>query len=462
VDFADPQDAVARITDGIGRNAAPADREAAIGNLLGDGPGAARAHDAAQCDAGERLAALLPVSEASRSVATDAFERWDGQGGPAGKSGDELSLVARIVEVGYVAELFAGREGPEAALRVLRRRSGLQLDPALVAAFCSDAPARFAALDDARRSAWEQLLELEPAPHLRLSSLQVDAVALAFARFADLKSTWFVGHSEAVARLAASAATTMTLGPEAVGRVRLAGLLHDLGRVMVPTGTWDLPRPLSPPERDRVEQHARETQRILGSCELFRGVAVAAGAAHERLDGTGYHRGLPAAALGPEAMVLAAADVAVALSEARPYRRALDEQARATVLRAEVSAGRLDRVAVGAVLDAGGSAAAAHAVSTTRLAWPAALSDREVEVLRALASGGTNKDVARALGIRAKTVAHHVAHIYAKIGCRSRAGATLFALEHGLVGPTAPADPGGGRADRPGPIARGWVSGTLA
>ena len=71
------------------------------------------------------------------------------------------------------------------------------------------------------------------------------------------------------------------------------------------------------------------------------------------------------------------------------------------------------------------------------VSWPAGLSDREVDVLRLIASGASSKDAARALHITAKTVAHHVEHIYDKIGCRSRAGATLFALNSGLTGPGA-------------------------
>ena len=81
------------------------------GRCSTDGPAAGARHDAAQCDAAERLTALLPVTSGARVVATDAFERWDGHGGPTGKTGEEISLVARIVEVAYVAELFRGRQG---------------------------------------------------------------------------------------------------------------------------------------------------------------------------------------------------------------------------------------------------------------------------------------------------------------------------------------------------------------
>ncbi len=77
--------------------------------MLTDGPLAAARHDAAQCDAAERLTALLPVPAGAAKVASDAFERWDGHGGPRHLTGDEISLVTRLVEVAYVAELFRSR-----------------------------------------------------------------------------------------------------------------------------------------------------------------------------------------------------------------------------------------------------------------------------------------------------------------------------------------------------------------
>jgi DNA-binding NarL/FixJ family response regulator len=131
------------------------------------------------------------------------------------------------------------------------------------------------------------------------------------------------------------------------------------------------------------------------------------------------------------ARLLAAADVATALRENRPHRSRLGAAQVSDTLRAEVAAGRLDKTAVAAVLDASG-----ESTRPLRL-WPAGVSDREVEVIRLLASGATNKDIARALGITPKTVAHHVAHTYDKTGCRSRAGMALFAIDHGLVGPGA-------------------------
>lgn len=427
VDFGRPELAARTVTDRLAADAAPPQRAAAIEALLGDGPEAAARHDAAQCDAAERLAALLPVSAPAAAVASDAFERWDGHGGPEGRAGDEISLVARIVEVAYVAELFRGRQGRGGAEAELRARAGGQLDPELAGVFLATASERFDAVTDPGRSVWELLCDAEPTPHARISDAQVDDAALAFARFSDLKSTWLTGHSERVAEVAVAAASQLGLDIGQRTAMRRAGLLHDIGRVGVPTGIWDLTRPLSQHERDRVRFHAWETERILSSTPLFGQVGQIAAAAHEREDGSGYHRGRVPDDVAVPARLLAAADVWCALVADRPHRPAHPPAGARAELVAAVEAGELDRTAVDAVL------AVVELPALPPRQWPAGLSDREVEVLGLLARGAADKQIAADLGITAKTVAHHVQHVYDKIGVRSRAGATLFAVEHRLV-----------------------------
>ena len=428
VDFGQPDRAAQTIGERVAAHCPPEARAEAVGNLAGDGPEAGAQHHRAQCDAAEHLTSVLPVGGAARAAVADAFERWDGAGGPSGKAGEDLSLVARVVEVGYVAELFRHRQGRGGAVAELKLRSGAQLDPTLVAVFLERSGQRFDLVDDPQRSPWEELLDREPAPRATLSPSQLDAVALAFGRFADLKSVFFAGHCEAVADVAVVAAAALGFGRDETDDLRRAALLHDIGRVGVPTGTWDAPRRLAGPEWDRVRFHAWETQRILSAAPLLEPLAAIAGAAHERLDGSGYHRGATAAGLSDAARLLAVADVAVALGRARPHRPAHDADATVRALVEEVEAGRLDRRGVGAVVEALGGGALQR-----RPRWPDGLSDREVEVLVRVAKGETNKDIARALGITARTVGHHVAHVYAKAGLRSRAGASLYALERQLL-----------------------------
>src|SRR2546423_425324 len=156
-------------------------------------------------------------------------------------------------------------------------------------------------------------------------------------------------------------------------------------------------------------------------------VQIAAGH-HERLDGTGYPNGAGATQLAMPARVLAAADAFHAMGETRAHRPALEPDAAAAQLEDEVKRGRLDGEAVSAVL-----AAAGQRTAVARREWPAGLTDREVEVLRLIARGNSNREAAEALGLSPKTVGHHVQHVYSKIGVSTRAGAAVFAMEHDLL-----------------------------
>lgn len=233
--------------------------------------------------------------------------------------------------------------------------------------------------------------DAEPEPHARIGAAGIDRAALAFARFTDLKSTWFTSHSEDVADVAAAAATALGLDTRSCASIRRAGLLHDIGRVGVPTGIWDLPRALSPSERDRVRFHSLGAE------------------GHETATG-----------------LLAAADMWCALTADRLHRRALTPAAARALMATAVAERQLGRRPVDALL------ACVDQPSVTAPAWPSRLTDREVEVLRQIAQGSSDRQIAADLGITTKTVAHHIQHVYDKIGVRSRAGATLFAVEHRL------------------------------
>ena len=148
---------------------------------------------------------------------------------------------------------------------------------------------------------------------------------------------------------------------------------------------------------------------------------------HERLDGSGYHRGLAAADLSGAARILAAANAFAALTEERPHRDRCDGNAAARTLTTQGREGRLDPRAVDAVLSAAGE------TSKQRHSAAVVLSEREIEVLRLLARQNSNKQIARDLGISPKTVEHHVSHIFDKTGCSTRTGAALYATHNALL-----------------------------
>ncbi len=371
------------------------------------------------------LARRLGLGEQVREALLQVFERWDGKGDPGELSGEEISRPVRVVQLADVVEVFHREGGIDSAVAVARQRSGTQFDPAVVDCFCDAAPKLLSPLADT--TSWDAVIDAQPGLRRTLSDAELDDVLEAIADFTDLKSPYMLGHSRAVADLAGATGRTCGLGEDELRALRRAGLVHDLGRLGVSSTIWDKRGPLSAVERERVRLHPYLSERILCSSSALAPFGELAGRHHERLDGSGYPRGLKASSLSPSVRILAAADVYRAMLEPRPHRAALPAAEAADELRAEAREGRLDGEVVDAVLRAAGHE------TTRRPERPAGLTAREVEILRLLARGLLNKEIARRLEIMPKTVGNHIEHIYAKIGVSSRAAAALFATEHGLL-----------------------------
>ncbi|MFD4182758.1 HD domain-containing phosphohydrolase [Rhodococcus sp. NPDC058514] len=380
-----------------------------------------RNHWRATAELAERLGLGAPV----RDSVAQTFERWDGKGVPNGAKGADILTTSQLVNLADVVEVFHRAGGVDSAIAVARQRSGTQFAPELVDLFCREAPALFVSLDGS--TSWEAVIAAEPASGIWLSDAEVVVALESIADFVDLKSPFTIGHSRAVADLAEAAARHYGLSAAESHTIRKAGLVHDLGRLGVPNTIWDKPGPLTDVEAERVRMHPYLTERMLAFSSALAPLGEIAVQHHERLDGSGYPRGLVGDALSPAGRILAAADTFHAWLEPRPHRRAGNAPQVATNLRAEVRAGRLDGAAVDAVLRAAG-----HRV-TVRKSWPAGLTAREVQVLQLLARGFSNRNIADELVISRKTVGAHVEHIYTKIGVSNRALASLFASKHGLM-----------------------------
>jgi HD-GYP domain-containing protein (c-di-GMP phosphodiesterase class II)/DNA-binding CsgD family transcriptional regulator len=425
LDIGDPVDMMRQLVSSGGL----AERARTVARMMVAGKSKADEHAYSICDVATSLATLLRMSAGVRAALTEICERWDGKGGPRGTAGEALLQPMRFVNLAHIAEIAHHRAGRASALEVVKRRAGGQFDPAIAKTFAREAGALFDAIE--RESLWEYFLEVEPEPHATANAARFDDVALAFARVADLKSVWTLGHSSGVAGLADAAAEALALSDAEKRLLHRAALLHDLGRLSAPNRIWDKPEKLSPSEWEVVRMHTYWTERVLSQSALLRDAAHLAAAAHERLDATGYHRAVPLTLLTRPARILAAADSYHAMREPRAHRPPLDATKAAEILVDEVSACRLDREAVTAVLDVVGAER-----RPGRAAWPRGLTEREVEVLRLMARGQGYKEIASALGISPRTAQHHVIHIYQKIERNSRAGAALFATEHGLLDPT--------------------------
>ena len=401
------------------------DRVRLLARMAAGGRGRFELMAANLCDSGRLLAQHLHLPGTVALALGQFTERWDGTGFPGDAAGEAISLPLRIVRVAHDLVAVAHVRDRAAAVAALERRRARGYDPAVVDAALTDPGALLLVADSPDR--WERVIDAEPEPVATISIAGLTSVARAFGEFADVKVGFLHGHSTRVGERAAAAAAALGCSPTEASEVRAAGFLHDLGRVAVPNGIWDKPGPLGSGEYERVRLHPYYTERVLERSAALAPLAALAGAHHERLDGSGYHRGRTAAQLSVGARLLAAADVHDAMCHARPFRPALAARDVSAELGAMVRAGALDKRTVNAVLEAGGAAAV-----QVRERRPAGLSEREVEVLRLLAQGRTNKEIARALVITEKTAGHHVEHIYAKAGVSSRVGAALFAMRHDL------------------------------
>jgi len=385
------------------------------------------------CDVAQLLGARMGLTGPIQHALGHLYERWDGRGMPGELRGDKIPQAVRIMQVAQDADMAWQAGGPSLASRVVSRRAGTGLDPQAAAAFAALNGEAFAGLD--QPSVWDDAIAAEPGPQPVVTGDRIDACLSAVADFADLKSMWTIGHSRGVADLCARAGAIADLPAQDVRLLRQAALVHDIGRVSVPLRVWAKPGPLSRDEREQVRLHAYHSERVLDVPDGFRPLARLAGSHGERCDGSGYHKGSRAADLPRTAWLLAAADCYHAMREHRPHRPALSASAAANELSREAHAGLLAPEAANAVLAAAGQARPAAP-------RPAGLSEREREVLVLLARGLATKQVARQLGISPKTCDHHIQRIYGKAGVSTRAGATLFALEHGLISPAPDYRPG--------------------
>jgi HD-GYP domain-containing protein (c-di-GMP phosphodiesterase class II) len=246
----------------------------------------------------------------------------------------------------------------------------------------------------------------------------------------DLKLPWMTGFSRRVADAAAACAAGMGLGEAEQGRVHRAALIHGIGRASVPNAVWDSPGVRSEADKERLRLVPYWTDRAARRIGALRNEAEIASFVDERLDGSGFFRGVKGPSIDAEGRVLAAAAHWVLLRTSRPGQPALAEADAVIALRREGELGRLDASAI-AVLTGHPEADATPAPSSSETA--ALLSSREVEVLGRISLGDSNKEAARVLGISPSTVRAHLENTFRKLDCSTRAAATLKALTLGLL-----------------------------
>lgn len=419
-DWTEPEQVAGRLRDMLPDDVPEDAREVAARNVVAnfDDVGAGAMLHCAQA---VLLTSRLPLPDTVPTLLGYLWSRWDGSF--PGAVGDEIPLPARIIPLARAVDQARRSGGSAAAIRVAHDRRGSEFDPALVDLFVSVADDLFDGLSGP--TLWETFLATEPGPRRSVGSEELIAIADVFADFVDQKSGWFAGHSRRVALLAAAAARGAGLDAQQQRGALLAGLLHDIGRTAVPNGIWEKPGALTSNERRMAESHDYHTMAVLRRSATFEEFADVAATAHERADGSGYHRGVrPTDPLGG---ILATADVYDALVSERPWRAAL---------RSDEAVAEIQRMCADGLLSPDSAAATLRAVAgddSIDPTYPAGLTSREVEVVRLLVTGMPTKTIASRLSISPKTADKHIQNIYDKTGVRGRAPIALFAVDHGLM-----------------------------
>ena len=380
-------------------------------------------HFESMCEVAVVLSDRLGAPDEVSRMFNVLTERWDGKGALGRAEADEVPKAMRIVHVARDGAFQNLLGGPDHAASVVRERAGRAFDPEIARVFADNAADLLA---PGEASVWDAFLALEPKPHRILGTDEFDRALAALGDFADMVSPRMSGHSPGVAELAASAARIAGFDNTAIQRIRHAALVHDVGRAAVHPRIWQKPGPLSADEWEQVRLHPYHTSRVLAPSQPLQDLADLACCHHEKIDGSGYHRSVPAAALDPMARLLAAADAFHAMAEPRHHRDPLTLEEAAGILAEQAREGRLDPDAVGAVVEAGG-------LESPDFSDPADLTSREAQVIGLLARGLQTKQIASRLDISPKTADRHIQNAYRKIGVSTRAAATLYATEHGLV-----------------------------
>lgn len=381
-------------------------------------------------DVALQVGGLLDLGSEVRGALGQCDEHWNGSGSGLGLKGEEIHLAARLFILCHDVEVFSRAGGVEAAVAVVKERAGRVYDPRLAEGFLAVGAALVGRMQAV--SAWEAVLDAEPEPVRRLSAPEFDDVARKIANFVDIRCPYTLGHSSGVAFFAEGAARALELSAAEAVQIRQAGLLHDLGRAGVAVSLWNKKGALSDEEWERMKRHPSLTELVLARSTSLGPLGTLSGLHHEKLDGSGY-RGITASSLPVAARVLAVADTYQSKLEPRPHREALSKEQAAVELRREAERGLLDKDVVEAVLSFAG-----HPAPAPVRTLPASLSEREAEVLRLAVRGMSNREIAATLVLSVKTVGHHIESIYAKIGVSTRVGATLFAVQHGLMEERSP------------------------
>jgi HD-GYP domain-containing protein (c-di-GMP phosphodiesterase class II) len=283
---------------------------------------------------------LLKDSEPFSSIAETVrhhHDKWSG-GNPSGLSGDQIPLHSRIIHLTDRVDINIDKNKQILSCRddmkkMVKANQGRIFDPMVTDVFleCADKESFWLDLNIPDYvNTFQSRMNLGGAPYTMKDLLKI---AELFATLIDRMSRYTATHSRSVSGVAVFLAKLSGFSDSELELMKVAGLLHDLGKLSIPNTILEKPGPLDADELLTIRQHTFFTYRILSQIEQMDTVAAWAAWHHETLDGLGYPFRLNANDLTLGARIMAVADIFVALTENRPYRKKLSQDVVERIMR---------------------------------------------------------------------------------------------------------------------------------
>ncbi len=372
------------------------------------------------CEVSSLVAESLGLDGAVRAALGCVFEHWDGSGQPKGLMRDAIPAAAMVVCACSELEVLSRVHELAPALQLMRHRSSVVYPAHQVDCIVEHADSWL------HRVAMALSVGQNPTNPGISPPVAMDLIGHAI----DLKLPWLLGHSRAVVDCADAMAQQLRLPPGRRSTLRQAAWLHGLGRVAIANRVWNLPGILTAACWEQVRLAPYWTSRAARRIERLQAAADLASHAFERLDGSGYFRGMAAQSTPMDSRILAAAVAWVALRADRPWRAAVSADAALAALHADGDGRRFDAEVLEALRAWVWPQAAPHKPKRDA---GSVLTAREREVLRRISLGDSNKEAAKRLGISPSTVRTHLESVFKKLDCKTRAAVTLRASMQGLL-----------------------------
>ncbi|WP_198314626.1 HD-GYP domain-containing protein [Chitinibacter sp. GC72] len=304
-------------------------------------------HDAhAHAHLGALLLSRFPGFDRYAALVRHHHIQWN-YGAGAWFEGETVPLMSHLIYLADRIEVLAqGQDNILGAapgiVEQICDASGSKFHPLFVEAFCKTAQQESFWLDIFSRNLDRILMDLAPFDNIDLDLEQMLQFAQFFALVIDSRSHFTATHSVGVAITAETIARHLQMSEQECIKIRMAGYLHDLGKLAIPSEYIERQGALGEQEMARVRSHSYLTLDILGAIKGLEDVAEWAACHHERLDGSGYPYHRTGAELTLGSRIMAVADVYTALTEDRPYRPGLSPIAVLDSLHELAQQGKLD------------------------------------------------------------------------------------------------------------------------